>query len=99
MTWFEPVHLFVKPWLDVAGDWPLIGTPEWTALPHDHPQRWAAILDAASRWALDLETRQTALAEASRDIAGAADWSSIAQAHKQRADFYAAKPWLRRAVS
>jgi Protein of unknown function (DUF2742) len=68
-------------------------------LAHDDPQKWAALLDAAQHWALRLETCQEARADASRAVAGAADWPKLSREINQRADFYAARPWLRREVS
>ena len=63
------------------------------------PAKWAALLDAAQHWALRVETCQEARADASRTVSGALDWSALAHEIVQRAEFYAARPWLRRAAS
>ena len=96
---FWSVHEFVAPVLARVGNYPTIGTPEWCALPDDDRRKIAAVFDAAQHWALRLETSQEAHAQASRDIAAAVDWSALAREINQRADFYAARPWLKRAAS
>ena len=63
------------------------------------PGKIAALLDAAQHWALRLETCQEARCDASREISDAVDWSAVAREVKQLADFYAAKPWLKRVVA
>ena len=98
VSWFE-VHEFVEPFLDVAGAWPMAGSPEWVALGSDDPVKLAALLDAAQHWALRVETYQQALADASRDISAAEDWSGVAREIKGRKEFYAAKPYLKRVAS
>ena len=44
--------------LEAAGSWPLVGSPQWCALPDDDPAKLAALLDAAQHWALRMETCQ-----------------------------------------
>jgi hypothetical protein len=95
VNWWS-VHTFVAERLDAAGSWPMAGTAEWVALPDNHPSKTAALLDAARHWALRVDTCQQGLAEASRDVSGAADWSAIAQRMRERAEFERTHPWLRR---
>jgi hypothetical protein len=78
VSWVD-VHEFVLPKLQAVGDWPMVGSPAWCDLGGSDPIKWAALLDAAQHWALRLEACQTARAEASRDVAAAADWRAIAQ--------------------
>lgn len=72
------VHQFVVGWLDRVGTWPMAGTPLWADLPTHDPRKWASLLDAARHWSLRVDACQEARAEASHDIAGAADWKAIA---------------------
>jgi hypothetical protein len=94
---FADVVDWAQPYLDAAGDYPLAGTPEWCALPESDRRKWASMLDAARHHCLRLEVAQAAMAEASRAVAGAADWSQIAREAQQLKDFYEEKPYLRRA--
>jgi DNA-binding transcriptional LysR family regulator len=75
--WYE-VYLLLAPLL---GERPTVlpGTPAWSLLPDDHPDKWQAILWASVWWCLDQDARQAAMAEASREISSAADWSAVAQ--------------------
>ena len=98
VSWW-PVHEFVSPMLTSVGTWPTVGTPEWCALPDNDARKIAAIYEAAQHWALRLESSQAARAEASRDISDAADWYAVAREINQRAEFYAARPWLKRVVA
>jgi hypothetical protein len=82
-SWW-PVHEFVSPLLAGVGTWPTVGTPAWCELDDSDPVKLAALYDAARHWALRLEVNQAALAEASRDISGAADWPAIATEIFQR---------------
>lgn len=97
VSWFE-VHLWVQPYLDATGDYPMVGTPAWEALPDDDRRKWAAALDAARHWALRVETCQQARAEASQAISAAADWSQVARELQQRNEFRAVNPWTRRVI-
>lgn len=88
VAWWE-VHSWVQPYLDAAGSWPMAGTPEWVALPDDHPAKLAALLDGARHWALRVDTAQEAMAQASRAISAAAPWSAIARRiHQGKPDSY-----------
>lgn len=77
VNWWE-VHEFVLPYLAAAGAWPMAGTPAWCHLPDDDDRKLAALLDAARHWALRVDTCQAERAQASKDIASAADWPAIA---------------------
>jgi Protein of unknown function (DUF2742) len=98
VSWWD-VHLFVEPLLTEARTWPTAGTPEWCALPNGSPAKWAALLDGARHWALRVETCQLVECQASSDVSAAADWSAIGQKIRQRNQFFAAKPWLKRVAS
>jgi hypothetical protein len=78
----------------------MLGTPAWVSLDDHDPQqrliKWAAALDGGQHWALRLDLNQEARAEASRAVAGAADWTQIGRDIHARNDFYAARPWLKR---
>lgn len=78
VSWWA-VHEFVTAVLDQVNGWPMLGTPAWCSLAHDDPRKWAAILDGAQHWALRVDTCQEYRAEASRAVAGAADWPEIAR--------------------
>ncbi|OBI40897.1 hypothetical protein A5708_24800 [Mycobacterium colombiense] len=77
---------------------PPLGTPAWVALPDDDPAKLSAVLNAAEAMAYSVNAAQAAEAEASRAISAAADWTAIAKANRDRADFLAANPWARRVV-
>lgn len=92
------MHEFVAAELQFE-HWPMVGTPAWCLLDDDDPVKWAALLDAAQHWALRLETCQQAHCDASRQVSAAVNWTRLAQELKQRNDFYAARPWLKRVNS
>jgi hypothetical protein len=96
---FWSVHEYVAPLLGAVGLWPMVGTPAWCLLADDDPVKLAALYDAARHWSLRIETCQEALTQASRDASAAADWSVLSREIRQRNDFYAARPWLKRAAS
>jgi hypothetical protein len=98
VSWWS-VHEHVTPLLASMGSWPMVGTPEWCALDDADPRKLAALLDAAQHWALRLETCQQSRCDASREISGAADWSTIAAHALIRRGFYEHRPWLRRVVA
>lgn len=96
-----PVHEFLGAVLAQAnvGPLPWAGTPEWVALSDGDPRKLLAVAIAGEHHVLRVETAQAAMAEASRAVSGAADWSRVAREIKQHNDFYASRPWLRRAAS
>jgi Protein of unknown function (DUF2742) len=95
VDWWN-VHEFVAPFLEAAGSWPACGSPAWCALDAGDPVKLAALFDNAQHHALRVETCQQAECEAARAISAAADWPAIAQHNKDRAEFYAERPWLKR---
>jgi Protein of unknown function (DUF2742) len=97
VRWWD-LHEWAQPFLDAAGDWPIVGSPSWFNLADDDPAKWAALLDAAQHWALRVETAQQAHADASRAVSGAADWSAVSREIHQRNSFFQDRPWLKRAV-
>jgi hypothetical protein len=94
---FADVVDWAQPYLDAAGDYPLCGSPAWCELPDSDRRKWAAMLDAARHHILRIEVAQAAMAEASRAVSRAADWSQIARESQQIRNFFSEKPWLRRA--
>jgi hypothetical protein len=98
VSWLS-VHDFVVPRLSQVGDWPMVGTPAWCQLDDHDPVKWAALLDAAQHFAVRVETCQQARADASRDLSASEDWLAVAQEIRDRTEFYAARPWLRRELS
>jgi Protein of unknown function (DUF2742) len=98
VSWWS-VHQFVQRYLDTAGHYPAAGTPAWCELADGDRRKWAALLDDAQHHALRKETAQEQHAQASHDVSDAADWSAIAQRKRDEAEFYAARPWLKRAAS
>ena len=62
-----------------CGPLPTAGTPAWCALSDGDPRKLLALAAAGEHWALRLDTAQEHLAEASREISSAADWSSLAR--------------------
>ena len=67
VSWW-PVHEYVAPVLARVGPYPMVGTPEWCALPDDDPRKIAAFFSAAEHRALRVELGQEVLAGASREI-------------------------------
>jgi hypothetical protein len=98
VSWWE-VHTLVAAVLNQVNDWPMLGTPAWCSLAHEDPRKWAALLDGAQHHALRLELNQEARAEGSRAVSAAVDWPALGREIRIRAEFYAARPWLRRVVS
>lgn len=96
VSWLS-VHLWVSD--RITPGFPMAGTPAWCLLPDDNPLKLSAVLDAGQHWALRIEGNQEALAEASKAIAGAADWRSVANELSGLHAYRAANPWSRREVS
>jgi hypothetical protein len=101
ISWF-PVQIFADQLaaahgIDIVADeLPHPGTPRWCSLPDDDARKAAALLLSASREALRHETEQQARAEASKAVAGAADWPQVAREIRQRNDFRRTHPWAKR---
>ena len=104
VSWL-PAHEFAAQWAAEYGvdliddDLPNPGTPRWCGLPNDDPQKVIALLLRASKAVLHDEGDQQARAEASKAVAGSADWTAIAREADQLAEFRSARPWLKRLVS
>jgi hypothetical protein len=96
---FWSVHTFVQRYLDTAGHYPPAGTPTWCELADGDRRKWAALLDAAQHHALRVEAAQEQHAHASHDVSAGGGWSAIAQRKRDEADFYAARPWMKRVAS
>jgi hypothetical protein len=93
VSWWD-VHLWVADALADIDGWPAAGTPAWCDLDDTDPRKIAAVLHAGEHWALRVETCQQAMAETSRDISGAADWSAIATEA-----FYRHTAYIRREIA
>jgi len=78
---------------------PLLGTPSWCLLADDDPAKLAAVLDGGCRHALRLELNQEARAEASKAVAAAVDWRSVAAELGQLTQWRAERPWALRDAS
>lgn len=87
VDWWS-VHEFVEPLLAQVGCWPMAGSVIWRQLDSTDPAKWAALLDAARHHSLRVDTAQAALAEASHDVAAAADWPHIARTIRRRFGVY-----------
>lgn len=76
-----PTHEFLTEYLAKAnlGDLPAAGTPSWCALADGDPRKLAALAVAGEHHVLRCEIAQEAAADASKAVAGAADWSAVAQ--------------------
>jgi len=98
VDWWSVVE-FVAPLLDQIDSWPMAGTPGWCALDDSDPVKIAALFDAARHWALRVDTAQEALCQAGEAISAAEDWTGIAQARRNRAEWYAERPWAKRKAS
>lgn len=100
VSWWS-VHEFVRAVLAKAnvGPLPLAGTPEWMAMGDGDPRKLLAVAVGGEHHVLRIETAQAAMADASREIAGAADWTAVSREVHRRNDFYTSRPWLKRAVS
>lgn len=100
ITW-EPVHTFVGRLLAGRSTTIICGTPDWIQLDDDDPAKVAALLQAGSRWCLEMEIAQIEQqrldAKASAiDISQARDWAAVAQRIRDRDAFYRDHPDLRR---
>lgn len=98
VAWFE-TYIFKERVTDGVGDRPVAGTPAWCELSDSDPRKAAALMDAGVHQCLRNDTQQEQLAEVSRAISASADWPSIAKEAHNLEQFYANRPWLKRAVS
>ena len=95
VSWWS-VHEYIQPVLNRIGDYPAAGTPAWCELADDDPRQVAAVVDYAPHHALRVEIAQEARAEASKTVAGAADWPAVARELTQLREFRATRPWATR---
>lgn len=95
VSWW-PCHEFITTLAVQANSMPIAGTPEWCGLADGDSRKLLALALAGEHHVLRVETAQQAFAEASREIAAAVDWSTVAREIQQRNSFYAERPWLRR---
>ena len=97
VAWYE-THLFLEAVLAQANLGPLApaGSPQWCELSDGDPRKLLSLAVDGVHHVLRKSTSQEALADASRAVSAAADWSKIAREMQQCNDFHASKPWLRR---
>jgi hypothetical protein len=97
VSW-EETHRFIEAVLTSAnfGLLPWAGTPEWCAMSDGDPRKLLALALSGEHHVLRVEVAQTALAEASRAVSGAASWSNVSREMQRRKEFYASRPWMRR---
>jgi len=76
VAWW-PVHTFVAALVGQVEHLPAAGTPAWCALADGDPRKLLALAVAGEHHVLRVETAQEVRAEASKDVAGAADWPKI----------------------
>ncbi|MDC8982158.1 DUF2742 domain-containing protein [Mycobacterium marinum] len=76
-----PVHQFVEAMVAQAnyGPIPAAGTPSWCELADGDPRKLLSVAMSGEHHVLRVETAQEQMAEASHEIACAADWSAVAQ--------------------
>ena len=98
VSWW-PVHEFITELVAQANNLPVAGTPAWCALADNDPRKLLSLAAEGEHHVLRVETAQEAHAEASHDVSAAADWSALATNIRQHAEFYAARPWLKRRAS
>jgi hypothetical protein len=93
------VHCYVSSLLDRVGSWPMAGTVEWRDLPAEDPRKIAALFDAARHHALRVDTAQHAQIQAGEAISATENWSALARATHNRAQFESAHPWAKRVAA
>ncbi|MGH3725017.1 MAG: DUF2742 domain-containing protein [Mycobacterium sp.] len=97
VSWWD-THVFISAMVAQLDEpLPTAGTPAWCALAGRDPRKLLALAVAGEHWVLRTETAQAAMADASRAISAAVDWAALGREIRQRKDFYAARPWLKRA--
>lgn len=97
VSWWE-AHVFVSALVAQLDEpLPAAGSPAWCALAGGDPRKLLALAVSGEHHVLRMETAQAAMADASRAVSAAADWSKISQETRRRNDFYTARPWLKRA--
>ena len=87
VSWWE-CHQFIERLVAQSdhGWIPVAGTPEWVAMCDGDPRKLVALAQFGVHHALRVETAQEQLADASKSVAAAEDWSSTAARIRRRAD-------------
>lgn len=84
-----PVHEFITALVQQCGAaLPPAGTPEWCELADGDPRKLLALALDGEHHVLRVETAQMARAEASREIAAAANWTAMATRIRNRDNTY-----------
>lgn len=85
-----PVHEFLEALVAQAnyGPIPAAGTPLWCALSDGDPRKLLAVAIDGVHHVLRIETAQMELADASKAIAGSADWTTVAREIQGRNGVY-----------
>lgn len=78
VAWW-PVHEFITELVAHTANVPAAGTPAWCALDDTDPAKLVALAAAGEYHVLRIETAQEHLAEASKSIAAAENWTALAQ--------------------
>lgn len=105
VSWFDVYELAASEaallGVDFGARPPTPGTPAWRDLPR--AEQVASVLLAGARYALLLDGRQAAMADASRAVAthrdGEHSWRQISRELQQRSTFRATRPWANRKAS
>ena len=89
VSWWD-THVFIAAAVANAnaGPLPLAGTPAWCELADGDPRKLLALAAAGEHHVLRIETAQAAMADASREISAAADWTAMAQRIRNRPSAY-----------
>jgi hypothetical protein len=95
--WYS-THEFIEAYQSQAnlGPIPAAGTPSWCALDDSDPRKLLALALDGEHHVLRCEVAQIAECAASREISAAWDWGLIGRQIRQRNEFFASRPWLRR---
>lgn len=64
------------------------GTPRWCGMDDDDARKLMALVLGGIREAVANDTRQAALAQASRRVSAAADWSAVARSIRRGNEIY-----------
>lgn len=83
VSWWD-THVFLGALIGQANNLPPAGTPAWRSLPDSDPRKLLSLALAGEHHVLRMETAQAAMAEASRELSAAADWSALAQRIRNR---------------
>lgn len=82
VDWFA-VHQFVQALIEHPETLPVIGTLAWQQLSAE--DKTLACIASAEHYALHLDIRQAAQAQASKDVATSTDWTAVARGVQRRA--------------